>query len=94
MLSTGKSKHLVVTGKYGNGKSHTLKYTRSLLRGRDDVVVGYVAQPGEGFLDIYHEFVYDLGFNRLQEFRVRVFLHLWREMSPTQTRSVPVGWNR
>jgi type II secretory pathway predicted ATPase ExeA len=67
MLSTGKSKHLVVTGKYGNGKSHTLKYTRSLLRDRDDVVVGYVAQPGEGFLDIYHEFVYDLGFNRLQE---------------------------
>jgi len=67
MLSTGKSKHLVVTGKYGNGKSHTLKYTRSLLRDRDDVVVGYVAQPGEGFLDIHHEFVYDLGFNRVQE---------------------------
>ncbi|MDL0118287.1 DUF2791 family P-loop domain-containing protein [Halobacterium salinarum] len=67
MLSTGKSKHLVVTGKYGNGKSHTLKYTRSLLRDRDDVVVGYVAQPGDGFLDIYHEFIYDLGFNRVQE---------------------------
>jgi len=67
VLATGKSKHLVVTGKYGNGKSHTLKYTRSLLRDRDDVVVGYVAQPGEGFLDIYHEFMYDLGFNRIQE---------------------------
>ncbi|MFC7095696.1 BREX system ATP-binding domain-containing protein [Halobaculum marinum] len=67
VLSTGKSKHLVVTGKYGNGKSHTLKYTRSLLRDRDDVVVGYVAQPGEGFLDIYHEFIYDLGFSRVQE---------------------------
>ncbi|ODR80175.1 ATPase [Haladaptatus sp. W1] len=67
MLATGKSKHLVITGKYGNGKSHTLKYTRSLVRDRDDVVVGYVAQPGEGFLDIYHEFVYDLGFTRLKE---------------------------
>jgi type II secretory pathway predicted ATPase ExeA len=67
VLATGKSKHLVVTGKYGNGKSHTLKYTRSLLRDREDVVVGYVAQPGEGFLDIYHEFMYDLGFNRIQE---------------------------
>ncbi|MWG36105.1 BREX system ATP-binding domain-containing protein [Halomarina oriensis] len=66
VLATGKSKHLVVTGKYGNGKSHTLKYTRSLLRERDDVIVGYVAQPGEGFVDIYHEFVYDLGFERLQ----------------------------
>jgi len=67
VLSTGKSKHLVVTGKYGNGKSHTLKYTRSLVRDRDDVLVGYVAQPGEGFLDIYHEFVYDVGFDRLQK---------------------------
>jgi len=93
MLSTGKSKHLVVTGKYGNGKSHTLKYTRSLLRGRDDVVVGYVAQPGEGFLDIYHEFVYDLVSTDSKSSRTS-FLHLWREMSPTQTRSVPVGWNR
>jgi Cdc6-like AAA superfamily ATPase len=67
VLSTGKSKHLVVTGKYGNGKSHTLKYTRSLVRDRDDVFVGYVAQPGEGFLDIYHEFIYDVGFDRFQE---------------------------
>lgn len=66
VLSTGKSKHLVVTGKYGNGKSHTLKYTRSLVRDRDDVVVGYVAQPGDGFLDIYHEFMYDIGFDGLQ----------------------------
>ena len=66
MLSTGKSKHLVITAKYGNGKSHTLKYTRSLVRDRDDVVVGYVAQPGEGFRDIYHEFLYDLGFDRIQ----------------------------
>jgi type II secretory pathway predicted ATPase ExeA len=66
MLSTGKSKHLVVTGKYGNGKSHTLKYTRSLVRDRDDVLVGYVAQPGKGFRDIYHEFLYDLGFDRVQ----------------------------
>lgn len=66
VLSTGRSRHLVVTGKYGNGKSHTLKYTRSLIRDRDDVLVGYVAQPGEGFLDIYHEFMYDLGFDRVQ----------------------------
>lgn len=67
MLSTGKSKHLVITAKYGNGKSHTLKYTRSLVRDREDVIVGYVAQPGEGFRDIYHEFLYDLGFDRVQE---------------------------
>lgn len=67
VLSTGKSKHLVITGKYGNGKSHTLKYTRSLIRDRDDVLVGYVSQPGEGFLDVYHEFIYDIGFDRVQQ---------------------------
>ena len=67
VLATGKSKHLVITGRYGNGKSHTLKYTRSLIRDRDDVLVGYVAQPGDGIRDIYHEFMYDLGFNRIQE---------------------------
>ncbi|RLM63823.1 ATPase [Halorubrum sp. Atlit-8R] len=81
MLSTGKSKHLVVTGKYGNGKSHTLKYTRSLLRDRDDVVVGYVAQPGEGFLDIYHEFVYDLGFNRVQKLAYEYLASITREVT-------------
>lgn len=67
LLASGKSKHLVITGKYGNGKSHTLKYARSLVRDREDVLVGYVAQPGEGFLDIYHEFMYDVGFDRVQE---------------------------
>jgi type II secretory pathway predicted ATPase ExeA len=84
MLSTGKSKHLVVTGKYGNGKSHTLKYTRSLLRDRDDIVVGYVAQPGEGFLDIYHEFVYDLGFDRLQTLAYEYLASVSREQTDVQ----------
>ncbi|WP_411968954.1 BREX system ATP-binding domain-containing protein [Haloferax sp. YSSS75] len=79
VLSTGKSKHLVVTGKYGNGKSHTLKYTRSLLRDRDDVIVGYVAQPGEGFIDIYHEFVYDLGYSHLQRLAYEYLASITRE---------------
>ena len=79
MLSTGKSKHLVVTAKYGNGKSHTLKYTRSLVRDREDVVVGYVAQPGEGFRDIYHEFLYDLGFDRVQEIAYEYLAQVTRE---------------
>ncbi|QDX41806.1 BREX system ATP-binding domain-containing protein [Salarchaeum sp. JOR-1] len=83
MLATGKSKHLVVTGKYGNGKSHTLKYTRSLLRDREDVVVGYVAQPGDGFLDIYHEFVYDLGFNRIQELAYEYLASVTRDVTDT-----------
>ena len=83
VLSTGKSKHLVVTGKYGNGKSHTLKYARSLVRDRNDVVVGYVAQPGEGFLDIYHEFVYDLGFDRIQELAYEFLAQIAQDVTDT-----------
>jgi hypothetical protein len=80
-LSTGKSKHLVVTGKYGNGKSHTLKYGRSIVRDRDDVVVGYVAQPGEGFLDIYHEFMYDIGFDRVQDIAYEFLASVARDVT-------------
>lgn len=87
MLGTGKSKHLVITGKYGNGKSHTLKYARSLVRDRDDVCVGYVAQPGEGFLDIYHEFMYDIGFDRVQELAYAFLASVARD----ETDRNPVG---
>jgi len=65
-ISTGKSNHLVVTGKYGNGKSHSLKYAKGLLQSESDSIVGYVAQPGDSFLDIYHEFMYDLGYEFFQ----------------------------
>ncbi len=91
MLSTGKSKHLVITAKYGNGKSHTLKYTRSLVRDRDDVVVGYVAQPGEGFRDIYHEFLYDLGFDRVQSIAYEYLAYITRdntEHNPTSAKAM------
>jgi len=83
LLGTGKSKHLVITGKYGNGKSHTLKYARSLVRDRDDVLVGYVAQPGDGFLDIYHEFMYDIGFDRVQELAYEFLASVAREETAT-----------
>ncbi|WP_158056016.1 BREX system ATP-binding domain-containing protein [Halorussus halophilus] len=83
VLSSGKSKHLVITGKYGNGKSHTLKYTRSLLRDRDDIVVGYVSQPGEGFVDLYHEFVYDLGFENLQKIAYEYLAAVARDVTET-----------
>ena len=84
LLGTGKSKHLVITGKYGNGKSHTLKYARSLVRDREDVIVGYVAQPGEGFLDIYHEFIYDIGFDRLQEIAYEFLASIARKETELQ----------
>lgn len=87
LLGTGKSKHLVITGKYGNGKSHTLKYARSLVRDREDVVVGYVAQPGEGFLDIYHEFMYDVGFTRVEELAYEFLAQVARDVTDVN----PIG---
>ncbi|WP_275737998.1 BREX system ATP-binding domain-containing protein [Halorhabdus sp. SVX81] len=87
LLSTGKSKHLVITGKYGNGKSHTLKYSRSLVRDREDVLVGYVAQPGDGFLDIYHEFMYDIGFDEVQSIAYEFLAEVTRD----ETDKNPIG---
>ncbi len=87
LLGSGKSKHLVITGKYGNGKSHTLKYARSLVRDREDVLVGYVSQPGEGFLDIYHEFMYDIGFDRVQEIAYEFLATVARD----ETDANPMG---
>ena len=87
LLGTGKSKHLVITGKYGNGKSHTLKYARSLVRDREDMLVGYVAQPGEGFLDIYHEFMYDVGFDKLQSLAYEFLA----QVAQDETDKNPIG---
>ena len=87
LLGTGKSKHLVITGKYGNGKSHTLKYARSLVRDREDVLVGYVAQPGEGFLDIYHEFMYDVGFDEVQS----IAYEFLAQVAGDETDKNPIG---
>ncbi|TKX51833.1 ATPase, partial [Halorubrum sp. SP3] len=78
-----------MTGKYGNGKSHTLKYARSLVRDREDVLVGYVAQPGEGFLDVYHEFMYDLGFDRVQELAYEFLAHVARKQTETNPMGAP-----
>lgn len=87
LLGSGKSKHLVITGKYGNGKSHTLKYARSLVRDREDVLVGYVSQPGEGFLDIYHEFMYDVGFDQVQQIAYEFLAAVARDTTDTN----PIG---
>lgn len=64
-ITTGKSSHMILTGSYGNGKSHTLKYLQSKVRKLDyenvKPIAAYVTQPGEVFLDIYRECIYDLG---------------------------------
>jgi hypothetical protein len=66
---SGQSNHLIITGSYGNGKSHTLKFIKSHIKDQfsenadTKICVGYVSQPGETFLDIYTKFMYDIGYN-------------------------------
>jgi len=68
-VTSGQSNHLIITGSYGNGKSHTLKFIKSHVRDQfseksnTKICIGYVSQPGETFLDIYTKFMYDLGYN-------------------------------
>lgn len=66
---SAQSNHIIVTGSYGNGKSHTLKFIKTHLRdqfserSQTPICVGYVSQPGENFIDIYTKFMYDLGYS-------------------------------
>ena len=68
-----QSSHLIITGSYGNGKSHTLKFIKSHIRDEfsdkapTKICVGYVSQPGETFLDIYTKFMYDLGYRFVKQ---------------------------
>ncbi len=68
-----QSSHLIITGSYGNGKSHTLKFIKSHIRDEfsdkspKKICVGYVSQPGETFLDIYTKFMYDLGYHFVKQ---------------------------
>lgn len=71
-IQTGRSNHLIITGAYGNGKSHTLKYIQSQIKNISSLEnrrpsVGYVSQSGETFLEIYREFIYNLGSEFIQE---------------------------
>ena len=65
---SAQSNHIIVTGSYGNGKSHTLKFIKTHIRDQfsesspTPICVGYVSQPGENFIDIYTKFMYDLGY--------------------------------
>lgn len=66
---SSQSNHIIVTGSYGNGKSHTLKFIKTHIReqfsekSNTPICVGYVSQPGENFLEIYTKFMYDLRYS-------------------------------
>ena len=63
----GTSSHIVLVGSYGNGKTHTLKYIKQQMESQlQDITVVYMATPGERFLSLYSNFVYEFGFDQLE----------------------------
>ena len=65
----GSSSHLVLVGSYGNGKTKTLLVVKQGLESQlgSSVVVPYVPNPGETFLDLYRNMMQDIGEKRLRE---------------------------
>lgn len=64
----GTSSHIVLVGSYGNGKTHTMKYIKKQLEDQiEHIIVVYIASPGDRFLSVYSNFMYEFGFDRLED---------------------------
>lgn len=61
------STHVALIGSYGNGKTHILRYIKSQINRqlKDDLdsraIAGYVITLGASFVDMYRNFMHDLG---------------------------------
>jgi len=63
----GTSSHIVLVGSYGNGKTHTLKYIKKQMESQlENIIAVYIANPGERLLSLYSNFIYEFGFDRLE----------------------------
>lgn len=77
-FQTGRSQTLVVIGKYGSGKSHVLKYTKSRINTqlgalKDRKAIGvYLESPRDSFRSLYSEVLQDLGEGFAKELAYRV----------------------
>ena len=64
---SGSSCHAALIGSYGNGKTHTLRYIKRQIESQlSGVVVVYIPSPGDRFLSLYSNFMYEFGFRRLE----------------------------
>ena len=63
----GTSSHIVLVGSYGNGKTHTLKYIKQQMESQlQDIIAVYIANTGERLISLYSNFVYEFGFDQLE----------------------------
>lgn len=69
--NSGSSGHAVIIGPYGSGKSHAMKYLRKIIRThnlqKNEFLVCYISSLGQSFLNIYQEFMEQLGHKTLTE---------------------------
>jgi len=70
--TSGSSGHAVIIGPYGSGKSHAMKYLRKIIRvhnleNRNELFVCYISSLGQSFLNIYQEFMEQLGHKAFTE---------------------------
>jgi Cdc6-like AAA superfamily ATPase len=103
VIKYGRSSHLIISGSYGNGKSHTLRYIQSQIKKQfenseyNKPVVGYIGQPGESMLDIYRDFIYDIGPDYLkgnaQKYIGNCAVQLSREGKIEEKIKNNEGWN-
>jgi hypothetical protein len=70
--TSGSSGNAVIIGPYGSGKSHAMKYLRKIIRThnfetRNELFVCYISSLGQSFLNIYQEFMEQLGHKSFTE---------------------------
>lgn len=80
-----KSSVYIIFGRYGCGKTHTLRYMRHLItETRKDAEAIYINNPGIKFLDLYRSTINEIGKDRLldyaKEFAGKVHLRYARDL--------------
>jgi type II secretory pathway predicted ATPase ExeA len=79
-ISDRKSNLFLVVGKYGQGKTHTLRYFETYVNSEKmaDATAIFISGPGNNFVDLYRKFVSALGRDRIlqhaKEFSGSIFL--------------------
>jgi len=66
---SGISSHAALVGSYGNGKTAMLRLIEyEIEKQSEDVVAIYLASPGGSLLNLYNNFIYELGLDRMESF--------------------------
>jgi Cdc6-like AAA superfamily ATPase len=84
-IDNKKSSVYIIFGRYGCGKTHTLRYMRHIITEKQqDAYAIYINNPGERFLDLYRSVINEIGKDRLlgyaKEFAGKVHLHYARDL--------------